>query len=368
MTANRYNGNSISVLLGNGDGTFQPRTDFATAALTMGIVLADFDKDGKMDVATANNSGQPGTISILFGRGDGTFETPQQYTSGDYPRSIVTADFDGDGNTDLAVTSSTYVSVFLNNGDRTFQPRVDYSVSGGNHCVAAGDVNRDDIRDLIVSSSGSQTVSVFLGYGGGSFAPPIDYPAGYMPQTCLIGDFRGDGIPDIVVGGGGRGYGLEEGGTISLLLGNGDGSFQPASAYLANSPDTMSAADLNGDGALDIAVSNIVTGLSTSIFFNTGGSRVSLVSSENPSHAGDSVTFTATVRPTFGSSGIPSGPVEFYDGSNLLGSAILQGKKASFTSSTLSVGKHQIRASYAGDTAFVPNHSKRLAQKVTADQ
>ena len=128
----------------------------------------------------------------------------------------------------------------------------------------------------------------------------------------------------------------------------------------------MSAADLNGDGALDIAASNILVGQSTSIFFNTGGNRVSLTSSENPSHAGDPVTFTATLRPTFVSSGIPSGTVTFFDGSNILGTGALHGRKATLTTSTLAVGKHQITANYSGDNTFVPSHSKRLAEKVTA--
>src|SRR5262249_36286696 len=101
----------------------------------------------------------------------------------------------------------------------------------------------------------------------------------------------------------------------------------------------------------------------TSIFFNTGGSRVSLSSSENPSHVGDPVTFTATVTPTFGLA-IPSGTVKFLDGSSFLGTGTLVDGEATLTTAVLAVGNHQIKAGYTGDSAFVRNRSKGLLQKV----
>ncbi len=369
VTANQegdFAGGSISVLLGNGDGTYQPRADFDAETTPQGIVLADFNSDGNLDAATANNV-QPGYIRLFFGNGDGTFSGGQSLSTGDNPRPITTDDFNGDGNPDVVVTYaqwcgcdtvSPWVSVFLSNGDGTFQPRADYPVGVlyESHSVTTGDINRDGSPDLIVSNTYG-SVSVLLGNGDGTFQPEVVYPVNGA-WGSLLGDFNGDGNPDVVTGG----DFYTNFGTISLLLGNGDGTLQPYVEYFAGSPFTMSGVDLNGDGALDISTSNLFD-TSVYIFFNLGGSRVSLTSSENPSRAGDPVTFTATVTPTFGLA-IPSGRVKFFDGTTLLGSGLLDGKEATLTLSTLTVGNHQIRAKYGGDSTFVPVRSKKLTQQV----
>jgi hypothetical protein len=365
---------SVSVLLGNGDGTFQPKSDFPTASEPRGIVLSDFNGDGNLDAATANNINfylfEPGSISLLFGNGDGTFSAHEEIRAGDEPWSITTDDLNGDGNTDLVVTYATAsgatvsqdVSVFLSNGDGTFQPRVDYPLqlgaSYGSHAVATGDINRDSKPDLIVSNEFG-TVAVFLGNGDGTFQPHVDYPVNTSSRSCVVGDFNGDGYPDVVTGDVGYYNNL---GTISLLLGNGDGTFQSYVKYLAGSPYSISGADLNGDGALDLATSNLY-GDSVSILFNLGGSRVSLISSKNPSQPGEPITFTAKVIPAFPSV-FPSGGVKFFDGDNVLGTATLDGNTATLTRTTKKVGIHQIKANYLGDSTFVPTRSKTLSQKI----
>jgi Bacterial Ig-like domain (group 3)/FG-GAP-like repeat/FG-GAP repeat len=358
------NGNSISVLLGNGDGTFQPHHDFATASTPSGILLSDFNGDGNTDVATANQT-NPGTVSILLGAGDGTFATHKELSAGNLPQSIAKSDFNGDGKTDLVVNYNynftsdfnSGASVFLGNGDGTFQPRVDYFTDlYDSHYVAAADLNRDGKADFIVSNYG--TFSVFLGNGDGTFQTNVDYPGGFS-RPVLIADINGDGNLDVVTG---RTGVFVDFGALTLVLGNGDGTFQPYSQYLASPPTAISAADLNGDGALDLVVSHLY-GPSISLFFNLGGSRVSLISSENPSHAGDPVTFTAKVTPTVGPA-VPSGTVRFFDGDIPLGSALLNGNTATLTRSTRKVGQHKIKANYLGDSTFVPTRSKTLTQNV----
>ncbi len=374
LAVTNWESNSISLLLGKGDGTFQSKTNFPTASEPRGIVLSDFNSDGNLDVATANNinanSNEPGSISLLFGNGDGTFSAHQELRAGDEPWSIASDDFNADGKADLAATYATAsgvnvsqeVSVFLSNGDGTFQRRVDYPLqltdSWESHTVATGDINRDGKPDLIVSNEFG-SVAVFLGNGDGTFEPHVDYVVNPAPRSCVIGDFNGDGYPDIVTG---DDHPFDNRGAISLLLGNGDGTFQPHLEYNAGSPWSVSAADLNGDGALDLTTSNL-RGNSVSVLFNLGGSRVFLSSSENPSHAGDLVTFTATVTPTFGVA-VPSGKVKFFDGNNLLGNGVLHGSEATLSISSLAVGNHKMKAKYGGDSLFVPTRSNNLLQKV----
>ncbi|HJU10493.1 MAG TPA: FG-GAP-like repeat-containing protein [Candidatus Binataceae bacterium] len=288
-------------------------------------------------------------------------------STGDNPWPIKSRDLNGDGKPDLVVTYaqwcgcdtvSPWVSVFLGNGDGTFQARVDYPVGVlyESYSVTTGDINRDGTPDLIVSNTYG-SVAVLLGNGDGTFEAAVDYPVNGA-WSCLVGDFNRDGIPDVVTGG----DFYTNFGSLSLLLGNGDGTLQPYVEYAAASPFTMSGADLNGDGALDIAASNLF-GTSVSILFNLGGSRVSLTSSENPSHAGDPITFTTTVSPSFAGP-VPSGVVKFFDGDRLLGTGVLNRNEASITRSTQKLGIHSITASYLGDSTFVQTDSKKLIQKV----
>src|SRR5208337_2989314 len=242
-----------SVLLGNGDGTFQPQQTYSVGMFPFGIAVADFNGDGFPDIATAN--AQSNTVSVLLGKGDGTFQPQQTYAVGVVPRGIAVADFNGDGIPDLVVVNEFdfTVGVLLGNGDGTFQPQQTYPTGNQQQAyfIVVADFNGDGIPDLAVADPlfPHTTVSVLLGNGDGSFGPPQNYAAGSQPLQIVTGDFNGDGIPDLAVS--------NTPDQVSVLLGNGDGSFQPPTQYSAGfDTNGLAVTDFNGDGILDLVVAN----------------------------------------------------------------------------------------------------------------
>ena len=289
-----YFGDSVSVFLGNGGGTFQPPVDYAVGFGPNVVVAADFNDDGRLDLAAAGQSGASdnfaGEVAVLLGNGDGTFQPQVTYpvvpapapTNEAYlaPSAVVAGDFTGDGRIDLAVvwligsSNSEWaeVSVLLGNGDGTFQPRVIYPVgpppvpdNGGYvdpSAIVAGDFTADGRLDLAVaiSSYNNDTpqgeVSVLLGNGDGTFEPAVQHPAGlsYNLGGMVAGDFTGDGRIDLAVAGQG-GASDNYPGEVAVLLGDGDGTFQPAVLYpVGFDPNSIVAVDVAGDGPPDLAV------------------------------------------------------------------------------------------------------------------
>jgi hypothetical protein len=213
------------------------------------VVAGDFNGDGKPDLAVANSSS--GDISIFIGNGDGTFQAPQTYATGYGGASyIATGDFNGDGKLDLVVANAGTVSILLGNGDGTFLTRQSYTVGSNPYSVAIGDFNGDGKLDLVTANFGSDTLSVLLGNGDGTFQPQVTYAVGTYPYSVAIGDFNGDGKLDLVAAN-------QNSSTVSVLLGNGDGTFQAATVFSApGEPDTVVTGDVNGDGKLDLVTSN----------------------------------------------------------------------------------------------------------------
>jgi hypothetical protein len=249
VTAN-FDSNTISVLLGKGDGTFQPASDYSVGSNPVAVVVGDFNGDGKPDLA-ASNSGD-GTVSLLLGKGDGTFAPAGTLKVGAYPGSLATGDFNHDGKLDLAVPNWTdgTVSVLLGKGNGSFQSAVSYNVGAEPRAVAVGDFNGDGKLDLAVARQISGTVAVLLGNGDGTFQPAVNYSAGYRATSVAAGDLNHDGKLDLVT----ANFGTD---SASVLLGNGDGTFQPAENDPAGSnPHSVAVGDLNGDGNLDLAVAN----------------------------------------------------------------------------------------------------------------
>jgi FG-GAP-like repeat/FG-GAP repeat len=244
---------TVSVLLGNGDGTFQDAHDYGVGSRPFCMAAADFNGDGFLDLVTANSN--DGTVSVLLGNGDGTFGAAQSYAFAPHFTggvSLAVADFNGDAHLDLAVgmSGSDTGRILLGKGDGTFQDAQSYS-SGmmGSGGVAVGDFNGDGIADLAVNDFNLNTVSVLLGKGDGTFQDGQVYLVGDNAVLVTLGDFNNDGFPDLAVANSGS-Y------TVSVLLGNGDGTFQDAQNYAVASPRALGMGDFNGDGFLDLAVAN----------------------------------------------------------------------------------------------------------------
>jgi hypothetical protein len=247
--------NDISILLGNGDGTFQPQKRFAAGTNVLGMTAADLRGDGRLDLVLVDRSNE---VSILLGNGDGTFQPEKRYAVGDYPGYVAVGDFDGDGHLDLAVSNfaSNDISILLGNGDGTFQPQTRVATGTNPLAIVTGDFNGDGHLDLATANSGSNDVSVLLGNGNGTFQSQVRYLAGTTPFGLATGDFtgqkdaHGNPILDLAVAN-------QHTDDVSVLLGRGDGTFQDQVRYEAGfQPWVVLTGDFNGDGHLDLATAN----------------------------------------------------------------------------------------------------------------
>jgi hypothetical protein len=252
----------LVVFLAKGDGTFR-RLVRAAGSSPQGFVVADFDRDGKKDIATANNADH---VSVFNGQGDGTFSDPASPPIGQpFSSGIAAADLDRDGILDLVTANSLVgrarstrtVSVLLGRAGGAFATPVVYEVGGAQPVIPVlADLNGDDAPDIVTPNGyPAHEVSVLLNHGDGTFASSIESPCGPNAHTLLAADLDADDHPDLVAGDLG-----EEGGPvgqgISILFGVGDGTLEPnvdfGPAQLG--PGIGAAGDLDGDGKVDLIV------------------------------------------------------------------------------------------------------------------
>ena len=251
--ANPY-GDDVSVLLNTGDGTYLPAVNYGTGDSPAWVAIGDLDGDDAPDLVTANSVSD--NVSVLLNNGDGTFGAAAGYPAGDAPESVAVADLNGDDVLDLAVASwgDDSASILLGNGDGSFASPVAYPVGTDPKALTAGDLNGDSAPDLVVADYHDNTVSVLVANGDGTFQAAVPYAVGILPFSVAIGDLNDDTVPDLAVANLGNDT-LPVYSSVSILLGNGDGTFQPAvSPGAGNNPSSVAIGDLDGDGTPDLAV------------------------------------------------------------------------------------------------------------------
>ncbi len=304
--------NTISVYLGKGDGTFAAKTTFATGTEPFSVTVADLNHDGIADVVVTNQGDK--TVGVLLGRGDGTFQAQTLTTAGTDPAFTVAADFNGDGNIDLVVLNGgdSTVGLLLGKGDGTFQPQALTIVGSTPYSATVGDFNGDGLPDLAVVNLGDNTIGVLLNNGAGGFAPQVIYATGVEPTSVAALNFDGTGRQSLAVANNG-------GNTVSILVSKGDGTFQPQVAFPSTSvaPYQLAVADFNGDGKPDLAVttfgSNVVgVQLGTQTAVVTLGGLTPVTGPFSATYAGNSgdAYRTSTSNTTTGASALhPTVPV-----------------------------------------------------------
>jgi hypothetical protein len=428
--------NTVIVLLGNGDGTFTPAigSPIHVGNYPEAVKTGDFNNDGILDMAVANANDN--TVSILLGNGDGTFTAAAPVSTGGFPFYLAVADFNHDGAADLAVSNEadSTVSVLLGNGDGTFTAAPGSPIPGFNYNpaqIVAADFDGDGFPDLAVADfipvnqnppivNQQSNVVIMLGNHDGTFHPGPGSPitVGLYAVALAAADFNQDGHTDLAV----DNYGVNttpSTQTLTILAGDGKGGFtQPLpTTQLGNSPNELIAADFNEDGTIDLAIPNVGefdTTILLNEFTQTATASVSNITvAGTATHLVDAVyvgstsfatstsattplqgtqvntsltltanvpeqmltmpvTFTATLASLSKESpfATPTGTVSFYDQSlqgELIGTAAMgTNGQAIFTLATASIGPgvHTISASYAGNATFLPSNSNQITEQI----
>ncbi len=266
--------NTVTLLRGNGDGSFQVAQTIPVGQLPKALAAGDFTGDGRTDLAVADQDSND--VRILLSQNDGSFQVAQTIPVGQLPRALAAGDFTGDGRTDLAVADqdSNDVRILLSQNDGSFQVAQTIPVGQLPRALAAGDFTGDGWTDLAVADSGvtpgSGDVTILLSNGDGSFRRTTPIPFEQNPIVLTTGHFTGDGRTDLAVTDAGS---IPGSGDVTILLSNGDGSFHNAGSIpFGLEPDAIVAGDFNGDGQADLAVANFFSNDVAILLSNGDGS------------------------------------------------------------------------------------------------
>ncbi len=273
--------NNVSILLNSGTGTYALGSSPAVGINPQSITAGDFDGDGDLDLAVANRGSN--TVSILLNSGTGAYVLGSSPAVGTNPQSMTAGDFDGDGDLDLAVANngSSNFSILLNTGTGVYAATTNYATGTSPFSIAAGDFDSDGDLDIVTASNGGSNVSVMLNTGTGAFGTAINYGVG---RSVTVADLDGDGDLDLAVANNSSSH-------VSILLNTGAGTFAPEMNYTVTSPHSLTSGDFDGDGDIDLAtVTN--SGTTMGILLNTGAGAFAAV-----------VNYTVGVNPQFATAG-----------------------------------------------------------------
>jgi hypothetical protein len=357
--------NAVNVLVGKGDGTFLPFTTYTVDNHPIAGVVADTDGTAYPELAVvATGTSNQSSVSILLGHDDGTFRPATIIPLASSPTSISWGYFRHNVfNTDLAIGTSTGIAVLLGNGQGTFQPEVDYPLSSGVTSIAVSDFNGDYFPDI--AATHGNVVSILLGNGDGTFQAPRDYAVGNGARAIVVAqalvdlDFTNDRHDDLVV----ANY---DDNTFSILLGNGDGTFQPALTFPVNGigPTSIAVNDFNGDGAPDLVVTTNSGSAASSlgsafVFLSTRGTSATVTCSPDLVQFGQNTTCTAMYGPVLPAMAVPTGTVSL-NISNAPSFAVCRGsldatgKMQCQGGGSLGHGAWGVEADYSGDKNYNP--------------